>query len=282
MVDQDYKGEPLAQLTGTVSSSLTNAPEGIAAAIVWEPQVAEIDIHTFTNTKRYLERATLVDVEGEFPTSFTLTLFEPPPEDRFEPLGIPANEAGDGVWMAKGRIIAVDRAHIVENGDGTVDLSAALLGSTDRIDEQFEATNFELWYLDRAFEDDPLGQYTGMSAGYHLMRMGPLPVACAVPTFYSDAATCHDVLRAEYLDRYGEALSETFLAKFCNSPLQTIREEAPPEQYWVDVPLDTPLTMSLVDGPTYTVPYGYQDIPNAGFVPATAGIYPESALPACN
>jgi hypothetical protein len=72
-VEEDYRGEPLAKLQGTVAALEGDDEVGeLSAAIIWIwPGVT-------TQIKKTSER---VAIEGSFPANFTITLYEPPPPE---------------------------------------------------------------------------------------------------------------------------------------------------------------------------------------------------------
>src|SRR5688572_18255149 len=69
-VQSDYPGEPIATLRGEVTAKAANleAIPDVSAAIVWSQVKPE-----FVGER--------VDVQGSFPASFKLDLFEPPPAE---------------------------------------------------------------------------------------------------------------------------------------------------------------------------------------------------------
>lgn len=70
-VDDDYKGEPLASLQGTIAvADEQPSPGDVSTAVLWH-DFAESDSAVVTEP---------VQVRGSFPAEFSLDLFEPPPE----------------------------------------------------------------------------------------------------------------------------------------------------------------------------------------------------------
>lgn len=69
----DYRGEPLMSLKGSVTSSESVLGEDLVPALVFGPPPFVTNYEE--NTVHYLRG----EVEGQFPSSFTLSLYEPPP-----------------------------------------------------------------------------------------------------------------------------------------------------------------------------------------------------------
>jgi hypothetical protein len=69
-VDGDHNGTPLAQLEGTVQNTRTAAIGDAEVAIVWVNSSGSPD----------LSGGDTVDVEGNFPAAFRLSIYEPPPD----------------------------------------------------------------------------------------------------------------------------------------------------------------------------------------------------------
>lgn len=68
----DYRGEPLGTIRGTIIDASSNPPEAPQVVLLWhhedeEDRDAPVGVET--------------QVSGDFPASFRLDLFEPPPED---------------------------------------------------------------------------------------------------------------------------------------------------------------------------------------------------------
>lgn len=115
-VEPDYPGEPLATVHGTVVKADDSALGDIDAALVW--------VNLATNPDTLIGART--DVEGAFPASFTLSLYEPPPagalmdlptlvgpdESRFGlayigalPAGVDAASTDDLVGVSEGYLV---------------------------------------------------------------------------------------------------------------------------------------------------------------------------------
>jgi hypothetical protein len=69
-VDGDHNGTPLAKLEGTVQNLRTAAITDAEVALVWENTSGSPDIAGGDS----------VEVEGNFPAAFKLSLYEPPPD----------------------------------------------------------------------------------------------------------------------------------------------------------------------------------------------------------
>jgi hypothetical protein len=97
-VTPQYQGEPLATIRGTVVTSSTPPSQAVTAAIVWLTGTANVDLPKIVGTR--------ADVQGSFPTSFSLDIYAPPPADAFHPGG--SNDTSTGIWI--GVIVALDAA----------------------------------------------------------------------------------------------------------------------------------------------------------------------------
>jgi hypothetical protein len=206
---EDYKGTALATLGGVVTSDPGAPTRDIAAAVVWMPKrewfVANRD-GTLSNMGDGAAMGTLVDVEGEFPASFQISIYEPPP-------AIAHNDSWDetSFFTAEGRVVAVDRALVVDNGDGTVDLRNALIGSSDQIDGRFETTQFVLWYLS---DDAREGWKPAFKTkGYHLLQSNG-QLTCQLFPSYEECVT---VVTQSLPD-----LRPDVVDTFCRSPHQIV------------------------------------------------------------
>jgi hypothetical protein len=185
-VDTDYRGEPMATLRGVVatSASLESVPE-VSAAIVWN-----------ATDPRYIGERVAVD--GDFPSSFSLQLYGPPPPEAEvrtmadyclhadgqtitsgsdEPCDGQAVPAGTGLGFSVGLLAAIDTS--VPDGE----ISREDIAGID--------VDHVIFYADH---DRPLGELGSMptakqlaqkamlasfdypqpyEAGYHLGRQNP-------------------------------------------------------------------------------------------------------------
>jgi hypothetical protein len=70
----DYQGEPLATIRGTVRNEATAPPDGAELVLRWHHESeADQDEPVYE----------AIEVAGVFPASFSLDIFEPPPESTF-------------------------------------------------------------------------------------------------------------------------------------------------------------------------------------------------------
>ena len=67
----DYQGEPLADIVGTVSSSVPTPPSDLEAVLVWNNSAGTPDTVTGQS----------VTVDSSFPSSFHIEVFTPPPTE---------------------------------------------------------------------------------------------------------------------------------------------------------------------------------------------------------
>lgn len=77
--DTSYRGEPLARLHGRVEAASTQSeePPPLAAALIWSQIAPNADAKVAIARPRL---GTSVPVSGGFPASFTLDVYEPPPD----------------------------------------------------------------------------------------------------------------------------------------------------------------------------------------------------------
>jgi hypothetical protein len=194
-VDEDYRGEPVAKLQGTVAALDGDEDETeLSAAIVWlwaGPRNANALYETGFEPRLVGER---VAVEGTFPAGFSLTLYEPPPPEAeitvaadycIDADGSSTHPAPDpcpgqliaagtrsGSWI--GLIAAID----ANTPEGELELSDIVGLDTDHL----------LFYFDEArpqtLPDDPTAEQVvryrsgfdydkSFAAGYHLAKISP-------------------------------------------------------------------------------------------------------------
>jgi hypothetical protein len=139
-VDADHQGEALAAISGTVSST--------RSAPVSDCEVTALWVNSSTSPDTW--GANSVQVEGDFPSNFTLSIYEPPADDLLNDFGNEGTRFGV--------------AYLVANAPGT-DFDSddvALLGAD---------TEHLLVYVP---EDVPAGSYASYrlhstpTAGFHL------------------------------------------------------------------------------------------------------------------
>jgi hypothetical protein len=145
---------------------------------------------------------------------------------------------------------------MVDNGDGTFDVRNALIGSSDQIDESFETTQFEIWYL----SDDPPAVWPSAlkTPGYHLAQGNGYLGCVNLPSL----EYCRDVFTVEP-DFVGDVVDA-----YCRSP--HVIHGSPTRGGGGPVPMDTPITITVSDQPLYIVDgfdalYSVHDIPTCTF-----------------
>jgi hypothetical protein len=154
----NYQGDSLAKVTGVVVSELSNAADAPDAVVLanWG-QVGAM----------FAPGGDTVDVTGDFPAEFTLSLFEPPPDDI---LYNPANDiafdqghmpfdAKDESRIALGRIVAV-----AKDQHGEPDPSHVIGG----------AEQHALVYVEKDMKKDSYGAllfHSALKAGFHLLSL---------------------------------------------------------------------------------------------------------------
>jgi len=152
-VGDDYAGEPLAELGGTISvAEGTTAPADATATLVWHVWV-EGDSASVTDE---------VPVDGAFPASFELSLFTPPPEHAWFDLAS-EDEAFAGMHVATGYVVVLppdypstDMQKIFEDALG-VDNDHLLVWSDSSVPESFNGGLFP----------------GGLQPGYQLFQVVP-------------------------------------------------------------------------------------------------------------
>ena len=70
----DYQGDALGTIHGTIRNQAASAPGAAEVVLLW---------HLETEDDQEVPVAVRTEVEGSFPASFTLDLFEPPPEETY-------------------------------------------------------------------------------------------------------------------------------------------------------------------------------------------------------
>jgi hypothetical protein len=184
-VTAGYPGEPLVTLAGRVDSEGTLPP--LEAAMLWErgPPPFSYD----------QELATRAPVEAGFPSTFRISLYQPPPDA--------AKRA-----LAPGEVVYA-RAQAAAVPLGTTDTQVASLPATPTAAYGIDA---EHWVVYLA-ADVPAGSITEwwlgqpLPAGYHLLRITPVNPACLTGAAY-DACVADLVKRGAKDDgttKYGTA-----------------------------------------------------------------------------
>jgi hypothetical protein len=152
--DTQYRGEPLATITGTVQPQANVPPPGPSnVALLWAedcygPNAKPAECAP----RRHL--GTHVPVQGQFPASFTLSVYTPPPDERMIDCG-------------PGRIAVAVIAVVKQEADTSNLQMSDIVGAT---------IEFEVLYADRDIGSVRRGAPCDgilpgpISAGYHLAR----------------------------------------------------------------------------------------------------------------
>lgn len=255
MADPSYQGESMAKLTGTVRSQLGEVPSDVTAAIVWA--TAPFDETASPTTPFLLSQAsygTAVDVDGTFPSTFTLNVYEPPPDIAMSP--DISTDPDHPLHIAMGRVFAVDPARVTANDDGTENVRDAILGSSDQlVGDGFGTAQYFLYYYDADMPDDD-ATFPGLKKGYHLQRFdGDLTCATTL-----DSISVDDCIAAWGSDP--DNANEVAEARaFCTTPIVAVKG-------YEDIDLATPLTITLAAPEYITLDF-------------FAGVYPSNHLPDC-
>jgi hypothetical protein len=155
-VDGRYEGEPLATLRGDITVSERGAPagaQGSRLAVVWTPQIGK----TANGEDLMQAQGTAVTVEGAFPSSFELEIFEPPPESALFEVTI----GGKPVRYARGVFLVLDAAAPI---DGTIpweDLWGHVRGAEPK---------HNIVYVADDVPADPHYGGVALARGYHLVH----------------------------------------------------------------------------------------------------------------
>jgi hypothetical protein len=157
----DYAGEPLAVIHGAVVANGTAAsspPAGAQAAVLWLPR------------KNVFTSAT-AQVEGSFPSQFSMKLYAPPPAEALEPGGDPLPVGGWPMTLDRGPLALGWIVALAANADPTDIHPADVLGYS---------LESMVAYLDRDGDstnpDDEVVRYAALwqfppTKGYHLLKL---------------------------------------------------------------------------------------------------------------
>jgi hypothetical protein len=184
--DGDYKGEPLATLTGTISV-VGEVPSGLEMALVW---VVEGARYTWST----------VPVSGTFPALFTIELFTPPPEE-FMQVVLSNPEAPSAAFAFPGMVRA---------GESPDDPNAIFALSPD----------YSVIYAEEEYAFDSPAWVGSLAVGYNLIRTIPTQrefnqcVSDRVATGETEMEAldaCSEHLRSEVVDLSTPIFFEIFL-----------------------------------------------------------------------
>jgi len=189
-VDPEYRGEPLAVITGAVSADEAGV-DGLVPVLGWYNFGRSEDEDDGDHTPALLHE---VQVEGEFPNRFTMRVYELPPEKAVAP----ASDGEPAVAMAM--IFAADPDADWSEGFGHGDSEA----EGDKWPEWLAgaAINYMVLYLDGPTRPDgPAAQLFGMplAKGYHLVEVQEL-----TPEEQDERTACQDSAEARALASYNE------------------------------------------------------------------------------
>jgi hypothetical protein len=165
--DTAYRGEPLAQLQGTVTTSGATQPSPLDLVLWWEEWEQDLPGPGGTvATPLNISSATPIAVNGQFPSAFTLDLMTPPPDSALITCTLDTTQPQVGHY-------------------GFAHLEAILQGTeTDAGEppEYGDAFEFRVVYVDQDVTAcDNLSRFIlpPLSKGYHLLQRiaGPCPAA---------------------------------------------------------------------------------------------------------
>ena len=221
-VGEDYSGEPLATLQGTVTvADSAVVPADAVATVVW---------HVWQDGDSAV-RTEPVAIEGEFPASFELAIFAPPPDVTQFDLG-EEEEALAGVHIATGYVTVMPPGDV---SGGMPEVLDAALG--------IETTHLLVW----SDGEVPAGLWRFTDAiepGYQLFRAVEDPAKTEGEACFQEWLDCHNACHAEHCpdeDTCGPGAEPCF----AECPDVSL---CPEWDHWVTlerVPLDTPLAIVL-------------------------------------
>jgi hypothetical protein len=142
-----YEGEALLSLQGTVENQLAVPPDHVKVILYWYASGWEIGPNG--ELPPDFVPWSPVQVDGTFPSDFTLDVFVPPPKKDIFDFTMPADQ---GDFMAMARIAAIDPS------------GHQLLGVV---------LHTLAVYLPQETQHNGIWTRAGMPAGYHLMQLQP-------------------------------------------------------------------------------------------------------------
>lgn len=146
--DEDYNGEPLAQIHGDVQAASAAPPVDADVALAWTNFVGSPDV----------TQAVAATVRGSFPAKFEIDVFEPPPRASI-------NDLRDEGVAGKERPFAVASIVALRTDNPTAPLGERLVGGSE---------DHVVVYLPQALEPNTLSAgFVGgaLGAGFHMMRV---------------------------------------------------------------------------------------------------------------
>lgn len=224
-VDPDYRGEPLATVHGSVAAE-SQAPAAGDAVLVWQNPAGSPDLAIGVSTP----------VTGSFPASFTMPIYEPPPEAAV--IYSPEDTGDDRVAVG---IIAMikhgaDLATLQSNDD-------AVLGMCEDhvvvyIENEIQAGG--LW--EKLLNGRP-------APGYHLMEVvrktpAELEAIQACNEAYENAINaCYEACDAAPSDACYEDCDTSVPLPSCGSGHDTFREAA--DDFGASITVKAPATQGI-------------------------------------
>lgn len=226
VTNEEYQGQSLFHVQGTVKNSRSTPVGDVHAGIIWVKTFNDFPTEEDPNS---LALRT-VPVAGSFPAQFRIDAFEPPPE-------IVYLQGVGGVRFALGRIFAMEQARdftysSTHGYDSTeADMSAKIEGLTPEEFDDLEGTLGvlggipDVWvvYLPDGAASNPFED---------AVVKGPL-----APGFYVFREVDHD-------DAVEQAAAECLRTSIDKSACPVLEQEG-----IYEVPEGTPLTIELVDAP---------------------------------
>lgn len=143
----DYLGEPLADLHGVVRNEGERPPDDLRMMIVWLAEIGREDTMVIQGAR----------LSGEFPVSFRLELYDPPPREALNDFSRGGTMEGETLIGTAYFIAAAADATLTDPGSGPFG------GSEEHI----------LVWVEEDIEPGSRGaRFVGgpLEAGYHLMR----------------------------------------------------------------------------------------------------------------
>jgi hypothetical protein len=209
-VDGRFDGVPLATLRGEITSRRAQPLAGDARmAVVWDTNGA------------VLAQPTELEVHGQFPSSFTVDILEPPPDDALNDV-----EVDGRVYHEAIGIIAVTDGQTIDTPYGLLlfpNLWEHMVGA--------DAEHMVIY----AAEDIPArGHFPAMTKGYHLVRRGQ-------PKDTDEVRTCFGFIKETF------GIVTPGMTVYCERNYLESLEE-------VDGGFDHPITVDLAD-PIGSPPY---------------------------
>ena len=159
-----YKGEALAQLHGSVqvdSATPVTPPAPLETALMWSG-VAPYAFGKTTVSRR--EVGTTVPVSGQFPASFTLEIYTPPPALAM----FTCSESGASPGGMRVQVASANVEALLQGADTT---------DYDYSDLYGQVKDYIILYADADLPADNACEIGAVTKGYHLLHYAPDPNA---------------------------------------------------------------------------------------------------------